>query len=113
MRLSLRMTPLTPDPCAASLTPLTPDPCAASLTPLTPNPCAASLTPLTPDPSPVTGEGASAALSYRAGSAPPSPPLDLAPIRFFASASASCASGDRAPSDIALLTNRLPLSLAG
>ena len=54
-----------------------------------------------------------AALSYVSGSSPPSPELDLAPIWFIASASASCASGDRAPSDIAVLTNRLTISLAG
>src|SRR2546430_6077281 len=47
------------------------------------------------------------------GSSPPSPEFDRAPIWFMAMASASCASGDRAPSDIAVLTNRLTIASEG
>src|SRR6266852_4729617 len=45
--------------------------------------------------------------------APPSPELDRAPIWFIAMARASCASGDKAPSDIAVLTKRLTISSDG
>src|SRR5260370_49043 len=51
--------------------------------------------------------------SYMSGSSPPSPELERAPTWFMAIASASCASGESAPSDIAVLTNRLTISLAG
>ena len=51
--------------------------------------------------------------SYVSGSSPPSPELDLAPTWFIAIARASCASGESAPSDIAVLTKRLTTSLAG
>ena len=47
----------------------------------------------------------------RAGSSPPSPESDLAPMRFMAIASVSCASGDSAPSDMPGVTKRLRISV--
>ena len=49
----------------------------------------------------------------RTGSSPPSPVLDLPPRRFIAIASVSCDSRDSDPSDIAPVTKRLTISLAG
>ena len=46
-----------------------------------------------------------------AGSSPPSPESDLAPIRFMATFSVLCASGLRAPSDIPGVTNRLRIEV--
>src|ERR1051325_4499280 len=43
---------------------------------------------------------------YVAGSSPPSPELERAWMRFMAIASVACASGDSAPSDIALEMKR-------
>ena len=50
---------------------------------------------------------------YRLGSSPPSPVLDLPPIRFIAIASVLCASVLIEPSDIAPVVKRLTISLAG
>ncbi len=47
----------------------------------------------------------------RAGSSPPSPESDLAPIRFMAMLSVPCASGESAPSDMPGVTNRLRISV--
>ncbi len=49
----------------------------------------------------------------REGSSPPSPVFDLPPIRFIAIASVSCDSREIEPSDIAPVTKRLTISLAG
>ena len=49
----------------------------------------------------------------RSGSSPPSPVLLLAPIRFIAIASVSCASLLIAPKDMAPVVNRLTISFAG
>ena len=49
----------------------------------------------------------------RAGSSPPSPVFDLPPISFMATASASCASGEIEPSDIAPVTKRFMISVTG
>ena len=49
----------------------------------------------------------------RTGSSPPSPVFDLPPRRFIAIASVSCASREIEPSDIAPVTKRLTISLAG
>ena len=51
--------------------------------------------------------------SYRLGSSPPSPVLDLPPIRFIAIASEVCASVLIDPSDMAPVANRLTISFAG
>jgi hypothetical protein len=44
-------------------------------------------------------------------SSPPSPETALAPMRFIAMASVSCASGDSAPSDMPGVTKRLRISV--
>ena len=49
----------------------------------------------------------------RTGSSPPSPVFDLPPRRFIAIASVSCVSRLIEPSDIAPVTKRLTISLAG
>ena len=59
-------------------------------------------------PSPTRSSG-----TARAGSSPPSPELDLPPIRFMAMASTSWASGDRAPSDIPPVQKRCRMAVAG
>jgi hypothetical protein len=46
-----------------------------------------------------------------AGSSPPSPLSDFAPIRFIATFSVLCASGDSAPSDIPGVTKRLRIEV--
>ena len=46
-----------------------------------------------------------------AGSSPPSPESDFAPIRFIAMFSVMCASGDSAPSDMPGVTNRLRIEV--
>ena len=46
-----------------------------------------------------------------AGSSPPSPVSDLAPIRFIATLSALCASGPSAPSDMPGVTKRLRIEV--
>ena len=51
--------------------------------------------------------------SKRAGSSPPSPELLLAPIRFIATASVSCASLPSAPNDMAPVVKRLTIAEAG
>src|ERR1700721_1278935 len=50
---------------------------------------------------------------YRSDSSPPSPVLDLPPIRFIAIASVVCASREVEPNDIAAVAKRLTISLAG
>src|SRR3546814_16310061 len=47
----------------------------------------------------------------RAGSSPPSPESDLAPMRFIAMLSVPCASGDSAPSDMPGVTKRLRIAV--
>src|SRR5271167_934923 len=49
----------------------------------------------------------------RSASSPPSPVLDLPPIRFIAIASVVCASREIEPNDIAPVAKRLTMSLAG
>ncbi len=49
----------------------------------------------------------------RTGSSPPSPVLDLPPMRFIAMARVSCASLEMEPSDIAPVVKRLTISRAG
>ena len=49
----------------------------------------------------------------RSDSSPPSPVLDLPPIRFMAIASVVCASREIEPNDIAPVAKRLTMSLAG
>ena len=49
----------------------------------------------------------------RSASSPPSPVLDLPPIRFMAIASVVCASREIEPNDIAPVAKRLTISLAG
>ena len=46
-----------------------------------------------------------------AGSSPPSPESDFAPIRFIATFNVLCASGDKAPSDMPGVTNRLRIDV--
>ena len=46
-------------------------------------------------------------------SSPPSPVFDLAPMRFIAIASVSCASAEIEPYDMAPVENRLTISLTG
>ena len=46
-----------------------------------------------------------------AGSSPPSPLSDFAPIRFIAMLRVLCASGDRAPSDMPGVTKRLRIEV--
>jgi len=48
---------------------------------------------------------------WRAGSSPPSPESDRAPMRFIAIDSVSCASGLSAPSEIPGATRRLRISV--
>src|ERR1051326_4126068 len=50
---------------------------------------------------------------YVAGSSPPSPELERAWMRFIAIASVACASGDSAPSDIALEMKRRRIASTG
>ena len=48
----------------------------------------------------------------RLGSSPPSPVLDLPPMRFIATAKVACASVEMDPSDIAPVANRVTISFA-
>ncbi len=48
----------------------------------------------------------------RSGSSPPSPVLDLAPMRFMAMASVVCASREMEPNDMAPVAKRFTISLA-
>ncbi len=54
-----------------------------------------------------------ASRAKRSSSSPPSPVLDLAPMRFMAIARVSCASLLMEPNDIAPVANRLTISLGG
>ena len=49
----------------------------------------------------------------RLGSSPPSPVLDLPPMRFIAIANVACASVEIEPKDIAPVAKRLTISFAG
>jgi len=65
--------------------------------------------------SPITCDSLIASVSglNRIGYSPPSPVFDLPPMRFIATASVVCASVEIEPSDIAPVTKRLTISLAG
>lgn len=60
-------------------------------------------------PSPSTSDST----SHRTGSSPPSPELDLPPMRFMATAIVSCVSREMAPSDMPPVQNRRMMSSTG
>src|ERR1700733_4159399 len=73
-----------------------------------------AVTPKQPDATCLMAELGLSPLGFgwkRVGSSPPSPESDLAPMRFIAILSVSCASGDSAPSDMPGVTKRFLISV--
>ena len=89
-------------------------PCATLISISSHAPRYSAVTPKRPEAICLTPELALSPLAYglkRNVSSPPSPDTALAPIRFIAIASVSCASGDSAPSDMPGVTKRFRISV--